>query len=93
MKLDTNPPNSSPSTENVENSTDPAVICSNPQPVCEKLIFLCGQCNNGFGSLEACKQHMMQVINSDVEYILQKWHFILAVCISMKKDKLFSFII
>ncbi|XP_023711955.2 zinc finger protein 358 [Cryptotermes secundus] len=51
MKLDVNP-----STEHV----DPGVASSNPQPVSEKLIFLCGQCNNGFASLEACKQHMMQ---------------------------------
>lgn len=34
---------------------------SSPQPVSEKLVFLCGQCNEGFPSLEACKQHMMQV--------------------------------
>ena len=31
------------------------------QPVSEKLIYLCGQCNDGFASLEACKQHMVQV--------------------------------
>jgi hypothetical protein len=70
MKLDIKLPNSSLSTENVENSADSAITCSNLQPLCEKLIFLCGQCNDGFGSLEACKQHMMQVINSDM-----KWQF------------------
>jgi hypothetical protein len=54
MKLD------SPPTEQL----DPAISSSSsPQPVSEKLVFLCGQCNEGFPSLEACKQHMMQVIH------------------------------
>jgi hypothetical protein len=63
MKLDINP-----LTERV----DPITVGSNPRPVSEKLVFLCGQCSNGFGSLEACKQHMMQVMHSGMEYILQK---------------------
>jgi hypothetical protein len=60
MKLDVNP-----STEHV----DPIAVSSNPHPVSEKLVFLCGQCSDGFASLEACKQHMMQVMHSDMELL------------------------
>lgn len=28
---------------------------------CEQLVFLCGQCTQGFNSLDACKEHMVQV--------------------------------
>ncbi|KAJ9591177.1 hypothetical protein L9F63_002294, partial [Diploptera punctata] len=44
--------------DSIEFPTD--VLSPAAQPVSEKLIFLCGQCNDGFASLEACRQHMMQ---------------------------------
>jgi len=53
MKLD------SPPTEQLDSAVGSSSN-SSPQPVSEKLVFLCGQCNEGFPSLEACKQHMMQ---------------------------------
>jgi len=56
MKLD------SPPTEQLDSAIGSSSN-SSPQPVSEKLVFLCGQCNEGFPSLEACKQHMMQVIH------------------------------
>lgn len=38
----------------------PSDVLTPAQPVSEKLIFLCGQCSNGFASIEACKEHMVQ---------------------------------
>ncbi|XP_067008567.2 gastrula zinc finger protein XlCGF26.1 [Anabrus simplex] len=37
------------------------VAGTNDMPVSERLVFLCGQCSQGFASLEDCKEHMMQV--------------------------------
>jgi hypothetical protein len=56
MKLD------SPPTEQLDSAVGSG-SSSSTQPVSEKLVFLCGQCNEGFPSLEACKQHMMEVIH------------------------------
>nr|XP_037284660.1 transcription factor E4F1-like isoform X1 [Rhipicephalus microplus] len=32
-----------------------------PVPAQERHIFICGQCSHGFGSLDECKQHMVEV--------------------------------
>ncbi|KAG8192887.1 hypothetical protein JTE90_014663 [Oedothorax gibbosus] len=55
-KEDTNTASASPKMatedENSNSSTD--------SPVQERHIFLCGQCSEGFASLEECKQHMVE---------------------------------
>lgn len=73
MKLD------SPPTEQLDSAVGNSSN-SSPQPMSEKLVFLCGQCNEGFPSLESCKQHMMQVI-----------HRMILCYISMEMGHLFPF--
>ena len=51
-------------TKSPDSETDDSEPSSKGSPILERHIFLCGQCSDGFMTLDECKQHMVDVRNS-----------------------------